>query len=401
MADQARTPTGGIGARVKEFRTIRGFSLTELGRRAHVSTSQLSRIESGARSVSSTVEANIARALGVTVSVLHGLPYIHMLQQDRLDALLTPISSALGSWDIPPEDVPPRPLGALRAEVERIVRLRLRTHFAEIAEALPPLIVEASALAQAHASPGEHREQAHALQAELARTAAIVAYRLGFIDLARLALSRMAMAAPHSGDPAQVAIERMERSSMTHSQASRADRGVALMRVALRDLDDDGTAQTRAVRGALYLRAAQLALQEGNESGAEDWLGQARELAAQVGDVYHYSLMFGPFGVALAQMGVDNERDDHGAALRRASGMRLPEGCPPTLAAHFMIRRARAEAWTARPEEALASLREARRTAPQLTRYHPHVHETVGTLLRARPGGPAEALREFARWSGV
>ena len=401
MPGPARTPTGGIGARVREFRTIRGLTLTELGRRAHLSPSQLSRIESGTRSVSSTVEANIAKALGVTVSVLHGLPYVHMLQQDRLDALLTPISSALGSWDLPAEDVPVRSLEELRTEVDRIVRLRLRTAFAEVAEALPPLLVAASALAQTHAAPGERREQAHALQAELARTAAIVAYRLGFIELARLALSRMAMAAPHSGDPAQVAIERMERSLMTHGQASRADRGVALMRVALRELDDDGTARMRAVRGALYLRAAQLALQDGDATAAEDWLGQAGELAAQLGDVYHYSLMFGPFGVALARMGLDNERSDHGAALRRAARMRLPAGCPPTLAAHFLIRRARAEAWTAHPEEALASLHAARRTAPQLTRYHPHVHEAVGALLRARPGAPGERLREFALWSGV
>lgn len=400
MPDHTRMPTGGIGARIREFRTIRGFSLTELGRRAHVSISQLSRIETGSRSVSSTVEANIARALGVTVSVLHGQPYIHMLQQDQLDALLTPIASALDAWDIPPDDGPLRSLDEVDTQVQRVVALRLKTDFAEIAEALPGLIVESAALGLTNSAAGERRERAHALQAELARTAAIMAYRLGFIDLARLALSRMAMAAPHSGDPAQVAIERFERSAMTHAQSSRSDRGVALMRVALRDLDDDRTTQTRAVRGALYLRAAQFALQQEDQSGAEDWLGQAQELADQVGNVYHHSLMFGPFGVALAQMGVENERNDHAAALRRASGMRLPPGCPPTLAAHFMIRRARAEAWTAHHEEALKSLKAARKTAPQLTRYHPHVHETVGALLRARAATP-DPLREFALWSGV
>ncbi|MBD3008985.1 MULTISPECIES: hypothetical protein [unclassified Streptomyces] len=52
------------------------------------------------------------------------------------------------------------------------------------------------------------------LQAEVSRTAAIVAYRLGYLDLARLALSRMAVAAPQSGDPRHVAIERYERAQM-------------------------------------------------------------------------------------------------------------------------------------------------------------------------------------------
>ncbi|MDT0445701.1 helix-turn-helix domain-containing protein [Streptomyces johnsoniae] len=63
-----------MGTRIQELRAIRGFSLTELGRRAHISASQLSRIESGTRSVSPIVEASVARALGVTVSVLHGQP---------------------------------------------------------------------------------------------------------------------------------------------------------------------------------------------------------------------------------------------------------------------------------------------------------------------------------------
>lgn len=400
MPDDTHEPTGGIGARIREFRAIRGFSLSELGRRAHVSASGLSRIETGERSASPTIVANIARVLGVSVSVLHGQPYIHMLQKDQLDALLSPISSALDSWDIPDEDSPPRSLDELEADTKRIVDLRLKTEFGTIARSLPGLIVEASLAAQMYDQPGRDRERAHAVQAEMARTAAIVAYRLGFVDLARLALSRMAMAAPHSGDPAQVAIERFERASMTHAIQSRADRGAALMRVAIRDMDDDGTRAARAVRGSLYLRAASLALQQGDESGAADWLGQAQELADQVGDVYHYSLMFGPFGVALAQMGVENERDDHAAALRRAEGMRLPAGCPPTLAAHFWIRRARAEAWTARHDEALASLRRAKDAAPQLTRYHPHVHESVGAMLRARASAP-DPLRDFAMWSGV
>jgi tetratricopeptide (TPR) repeat protein len=346
------------------------------------------------------VLANIARALSLNVAVLHGQPYIHMLQREQLDTLLNPISSALDSWDIPLDEGPPRTLGRLEAEVKRIVDLRLKTQFGKIAQDLPGLIVETAAVAQNLSAPSHDRERAHAALAELARSAAILAYRLGFMDLARLALSRMAMAAPHSGDPRQVAIERFERSVMTHAIQSRADRGAALMRVALRDLDDDGSEATRAVRGSLYLRASSLALQQGDDSGAHDYLGQAEDLAAQVGDLYEYSLTFGPFGVALAQMGVENERDDHAAALRRADQMRLPAGCPPTLAANFWIRTARAQAWTANADEALESLRKAKGIAPQLTRYHPHVHEAVGTMLRARVKAP-DPLRDFAMWSGV
>jgi hypothetical protein len=68
--------------------------------------------------------------------------------------------------------------------------------------------------------------------------------------------------------------------------------------------------------------------------------------------------------------------------------------------ARYWIDKAKAETWTARPENALKSLHEAKKVAPQLTRYHPGVHEIVGTLLRARAKAP-DPLRQFAMWSGV
>jgi transcriptional regulator with XRE-family HTH domain len=395
------TPAGSVGTRIREFRLIRDYSLAELGRRAHVSTSQLSRIENGDSYASPAVVASLARALGVGVSVLRGQPYIHVLQQDQLDALLAPISSALDSWDIAPDDEPtPRPLDVLEAEMARIVQLRLKTEFTAIANDLPGLITEVSLATQLHDSPGHARERAYNLQAEAARTAAIIAYRTGYMDLARLALARMGVAAPQSGDARQVAIERYERAQITHAESSRPDRGVALMRRALRDLDDDGQSATRAVRGTLQLRAAILTAGQRDASGAADWLGQAEELAEQVGETHDYALSFGPLNVSLNQMSAASYHEDHETAVARAADVRLPTGYAPTRAAGFWIDRARAQVWTARHDEAMDSLYEAKAVAPQLTRYHPGVHETVGALLRARQRA-ADRLREFALWSGV
>src|SRR5882757_5171135 len=99
-------------------------------------------------------------------------------------------------------------------------------------------------------------------------------------------------------------------------------------------------------------------------------------------------------------MSTASYQDDHEAAVVRAAAVHLPDGYPPTRAAGYWIDKARAQVWTARLEEALDSLYEARQVAPQLTRYHPGVHETVGTLLRARQRA-ADRLREFAQWSGI
>ncbi|MGW0821442.1 helix-turn-helix domain-containing protein, partial [Streptomyces sp. NPDC002845] len=67
MHDHASAAPERIGARIREFRTIRDYSLSELGRRAHVSPSLVSRIENGERAVSESVLASVARALAVGV----------------------------------------------------------------------------------------------------------------------------------------------------------------------------------------------------------------------------------------------------------------------------------------------------------------------------------------------
>jgi transcriptional regulator with XRE-family HTH domain len=393
--------TGTIGARIREVRAIRRFSLSELGRRAHVSAGQLSRIENGDRYASPSIVASVARALGVGVSVLRGQPYIHMLQADQLDALLSPVSSALDSWDLLTDDEPPpRTLDALEAASKRIVKLRLATEFTQIADELPALITEAAVTAQMHTGAGRDRERAHNVQAEMARTAAIIAYRMGYMDLARLALARMAVAAPESGDPRQVAVERYERAQITHAESSRPDRAVALMRRALRDLDDDGQPATRAVRGTLQLRAAIMTASLGDSSATEDWIGQATELAGVTGETNDYALSFGPLNVTLNAMSAASYQEDHESAVASAARVRLPDGYPATRAAGFYVDQARAQVWTARHDEALDSLYAAKEIAPQLVRYHPGVHETVGALLRARQRAESR-LRNFAHWSGV
>ena len=398
-----------VGDRIREFRTIRDLTLAELGRAAHISTSQLGRIELGEQPASPSIVGAVARALGVTVSVLHGQPYIEMLQRDHLDALLAPITSALDCWDIPPDaDVAPRPLDEIATRTAEVARLRAAGDFGEAAEALPELIYESGLAVQQLDVPGRERERAHNLLAEIARTTAIIAYRLGYLGLARQALARMAAAAPLSGDVRQVAVERYERAVMTHAETSRPDRGVALVRQALRDLGNDGEPSTMAVRGTLLLRASALSAAAGDHSAAGDWLGQARELAeaAAAADAAEqlpgarYALAFGDLNVRLGELDLAIYADDYETAARVASGVHMPDSYQPTRRAGFLIRRAVAQSWTAQRTAALESLEAARAAAPQLTRYHPEVHETVGTLLRARQRA-SDPLREFALWSGV
>jgi hypothetical protein len=128
-------------------------------------------------------------------------------------------------------------------------------------------------------------------------------------------------------------------------------------------------------------------------------MGEADELAEQVGETTDYALAFGPLNVRLHEISAASDQNEYDEALAVASEVVLPEGYAPTRAAHFWIDRARAETWTARQDPALVSLQSARAASPQLTRYHHSVHETVATLLRARQR-PSDELRAYAEWCG-
>ena len=53
-----------------------------------------------------------------------------------------------------------------------------------------------------------------------------------------------------------------------------------------------------------------------------------------------------------------------------------------------------------RRRRALDSLQTARRVAPQLTRYHPQVHETV-SVLATQDARTTRSLPHFAAWCGI
>lgn len=400
MTTDEPTPHG-VGRRIHELRALRGLSLAELGARAHVSAAMLSYIERGERTPSEQVVSAVARALHVTVSVLHGQPYIEQLRQDQLDKLIAPIAGALDAWDVPPDDAdpPPRGLDALTAEVMHLQKLRNDGDFGRLAELVPALLREISAAVLEHTSPGRAREQSHWLQSEVAATAFVVARRFGHMDLARLSLARMASAARESGDPRQVASERVKRVLMLWDGPN-FDAGLRLVNQTLRDLDDDGTRATRAVRGGTMLMGAVLQGLRGAEDDADAWLVEAQGWADELGETNDYLFLFGPTNAAIHAMRSAAARDQHDRALKVARKVRVPKGYAKAKGSEYWVHTAESLAVTAQADQALEALERAKELAPQQARYHPTVRETVGTLLRAR-SRPSDRLRAYAAWSGV
>ncbi|MGP4111450.1 helix-turn-helix domain-containing protein [Streptomyces sp. 4N509B] len=399
MPDGALHRSRTVGERIHEIRALRGYSLRELATRAHVSASMLSRIEQGDRQPSEQVIAATARALSVSVTVLHGKPYIEQLRRDQLDRLIAPLANALDDWGISPDedDPAPRGLGDLGTAISRVRELRAASEYAALAEETPALLGELS-----HATwitTGSDRERAHWLLAEAALGAFSVAYKFGYMDLARLALSRMAMSAMQSGDPRQVAAERLKRAQLS-AEGPALERGLRLVKQGLRDLDTDGSTETRAMRGGLLLKGGQLSALMSGPDESDEWFAEARGIAAEIGETTCYMLAFGPTNVAQHQVAAAGDHDRHGQAVELAGQVHLPKGYSKARSGAFWLDYARSQALTARHDEALESLERARQVSPLQTRYHASTRATVGTLLRARPRA-SERLRKFAQWSGV
>src|SRR6266704_1958199 len=109
MADEDR-----IGARIAVIRKTRGWTGRELAGRAHVSYSLLTKVESGAAGATPALIGAVARALRVDVPRITGQPYEESKgQAGRLYESVEAIRRSVDTYDLPPEDVAPRPYAAL------------------------------------------------------------------------------------------------------------------------------------------------------------------------------------------------------------------------------------------------------------------------------------------------
>jgi transcriptional regulator with XRE-family HTH domain len=123
MADLDR-----IGTRVAAVRKVRGWTARELARRASVSYSLLTKVESGAAPASPAFIGAVARALRVDVPRITGQPY------DEPGSRSAAVQDAVGqlrravlAHDLPPSlDVPLRPAGELAGDVGACARWHVR-----------------------------------------------------------------------------------------------------------------------------------------------------------------------------------------------------------------------------------------------------------------------------------
>jgi hypothetical protein len=113
-----------------------------------------------------------------------------------------------------------------------------------------------------------------------------------------------------------------------------------------------------------------------------------------------YTTDFGPGNVAVHACAVELEAGDPGKAAHDGAALRLPPDMAAPRAGHHWQDNAQAWLMAGKPDKALAALNKARATAPQQTRLHPAVRETVHGIAAAQRR-QSESLVGFASWLGA
>ncbi|WP_181764215.1 helix-turn-helix domain-containing protein [Streptomyces albidus (ex Kaewkla and Franco 2022)] len=385
------------GARIAEQRKLAGLTQRGLADRLPYSYSLLRHVETGHKNAAPDFVSAVARELRIDVTALTGQPYVTELQQDRLAELIRPIRESLDLYDLGDNpDLAVRTDRELTTAADELCQQVRATHLNAAARTLPRLIAEVTTAA--HRAPSS--EVWRALGSTY-RTAHDVSTKLGFFDLSTIALDRMAWAADRASDPLLAAVRQYMRALVYFREGEHTiglrliGRGHSIAAQA------EESRASLAVAGQLHLGATVIAARARDTEAVTAHLAEAERHAQRTGEAGHvHWLSFGPANVAAHEVSANVELRRYGKALEKARKVQLPADWAMSRRAHVYIDRARSEMETGRTDAAIGSLVEARRMAPQQTRYHPGARETIKGLVHQRRRTP-DTLDNMAAWIGL
>ncbi len=385
------------GARIAEQRKLARLTQRQLADLLPYSYSLLTQVECGARPATADFVAACAKVLSIDVTVLTGQPYVTELQRDRLAELVRPIRESLDLYDLGPNpDLAARPADQLIAGADQLCEEVRATHLRNAARRLPGLIAELTHTAWA--APSTERWQA---LASTYRTAHDISVKLGYYDLSAVALDRMAWAAERASDPCLGAVRQYMR-ALVYFREGEYRIGQRLVASGHNTVGQAKTTrEALAVTGQLHLGGSVIAARAADVGAVVLHINEARKIAKRIGDAsdVHW-LSFGPSNVALHRMSAAVEMRRYDDALKQARKIKLPPQLATSRRAHFLIDQARTEMETGHTDSALKSLVEARRVAPEQTRYHPAARETITGLVHLSRRTP-DTLSHMAAWVGL
>jgi hypothetical protein len=307
----------------------------------------------------------------------------------------------LAAYDIDNSYVPYlRPLQLIAGEVEQVCRYRRAASFHKLADALPSLLGEVRAAV--HRNSGHDRDYALTLLCELYYSSHSLAHKLGYTDLAALAIDRLGWAANKSGHELWIATSQFQRAALLTSGGdwNSALQFLESCRSSIEPRLGAGRRQDLIAWGGLHLQSGLAASRSGKRDLADQHLDEARQTALRLGDDRDSILSFGPTNVGIWSVALAVEAMDGTEALNRARSLVIPDDAPRERAGHHYIDLSRAYLLHGNRRSAFDALVTAKSIAPSQTRYNPMVHETVRALARAE-ARTVDTVHGFAVWCGI
>ncbi|MFI9413206.1 helix-turn-helix domain-containing protein [Nocardia gamkensis] len=391
-----------IAARVAQNRKLAGLTQKALAEKANISLGIVRAVEQRMAPASPAFLGAVSKALRVSVADLTGQPYLPAPGPDiEVHAAVGVLRTELAAYDLDNDNVSHvRPLGQITADVEQVCRYRRAASFHKLGHSLPPLLSEVRAAV--HRRSGRERDQALVQLCELYYSAHSLAHKLGYGDLAALAVDRLAWAATESSNELWIATSQFHRAALLSSggEWTAALRFLERCRSGIEPRLSAGHRDDLIAWGGLHLQSGLAASRSGKRDLADEHLAAARETALRLGDERDVILSFGPTNVEIWSVALAVESMDGTEALNRAQSLVIPDSTPKERAGHHYIDLSRAYLLHGDRTRALDALLNAKAIAPAQTRWNPMVHETVRALARAEARS-VDTVHGFAVWCGI
>ncbi|MVU83473.1 helix-turn-helix domain-containing protein [Nocardia sp. ET3-3] len=380
-----------VGQRIAAERKIAGLGQRQLAQRSNYSLSMIKAVEQGREPASPGLTSAVAKALRISPDQLTGAPYDDGKPlSDAVNALS--VLLAEGRYA---RAVDPGPLSQIEADLEAAQQLYRNDRTRQTIEVLPDLIRRIHGAVRELS--GVEKARAYTLLTSAYVLAEWSARRTGHLMLALPALDLADGYAPLASDSNYGAFSALARARLlTHYGESEIAGQLITSAI-------DGAANTRegmVIAGYSHLAGAINEARKLNYPNAIDHIQAARDLANQTGETDIYMTAFGPLNVDIHAHAIELESGDPNKAA--LDGAKLTHGpdAPPTRIAHHWQDNARAWLMSGKPDKALVALNKARVAAPQQTRLHPSVRETLHGIAAAEKRR-TETLAGFASWLGT
>ncbi|MGY5132280.1 helix-turn-helix domain-containing protein [Streptomyces nigrescens] len=269
---------------------------------------------------------------------------------------------------------------------------RHAARLAQAGETLPALLRDLQVAAEV--TEGPERRDVYSLLATAYECAMQYLYKLGHVSDATLATERVLWSAEATGDPLRVLAARWYDAGEFLNIGEHDEAG-AIIDEALTDLTRRRAPSSEAVslRGAFELKAALNHARASEKDAAEQHWQRAVKAADLLGeDRDDWHLQFGPTNVAIWGVSLPVELGQGRVAVDRAKDVKLPDSYSRERRSHHYIDVGRAHFYNGQRDLALDAFLRAERLAPQATRMHGGVRETVGTMIRTQKRGQLAEL---------